>query len=69
MRKLLYIALILMVAAGMLGCHRAPGETEARLIAIDSLIAVSPDSALHLLGSYDSTTSFDASAEFAIFPR
>ena len=47
MRKLLYIAL-LMVLAGTVSCHRT-SEAEARLIAIDSLIPVNPDSALTLL--------------------
>ena len=47
MRRLLYILLMVTTLAGVFGsCRHTPGEAEARLIAIDSLIAIEPDSAL-----------------------
>ncbi len=54
MRHILHILLLfvlLTVVAG--GCRRSPGEDERRLIAIDSLIAAHPDSALTLLAEVD----------------
>ena len=47
MRRLLYILIMVTTLAGVFGsCRHTPGEAEARLIAIDSLIAIEPDSAL-----------------------
>ena len=52
MKKLLhFIMAFLLLAAFGVGCSRGGGEAE--LVAIDSLIAVSPDSALAALGRID----------------
>ncbi|MBO4870712.1 MAG: hypothetical protein J5565_01860, partial [Muribaculaceae bacterium] len=48
MKQLLYILLGVMVACAATCCHRV-SDTEARLIAIDSLVCDQPDSALSLL--------------------
>ena len=48
MKHLVYILLGLMLV-GVFSCRRSPGGTEARLVAIDSLITAKPDSALSLL--------------------
>ena len=48
MKHLVYILLGLMLV-GVFSCRRSPGGTEARLVAIDSLITAKPDSALALL--------------------
>ena len=48
MKHLVYILLGLMLV-GVFSCRRSPGGTEARLVAIDSLITAEPDSALALL--------------------
>ncbi len=51
---ILLVAALLTLLAG--GCRRSPGEAERRLIAIDSLIAAHPDSALTLLAEVDTAT-------------
>ena len=48
MKKLLYILVLVVMACGVVCCNRY-GETEARLVAIDSLVCGQPDSALSLL--------------------
>ena len=48
MKHLVYILLGLMLV-GVFSCRRSPGGTEARLVAIDSLVSAQPDSALSLL--------------------
>ena len=48
MKKLVYILVLFCVACGVACCNRY-GETEARLVAIDSLVCDQPDSALSLL--------------------
>lgn len=65
MRRLIYLLLVLL-AAGVTSCHRAPGKAELHLIAIDSLIATSPDSALMLLQAVD-TASLPADGELRAY--
>ena len=48
MKKLVYILVLAVMACGVACCNRY-GETEARLVAIDSLVCDQPDSALSLL--------------------
>ena len=58
MRKL-SVLLFLSVLLGALlgsGCHRNPVNADGQLIALDSLSAVSPDSALSLLQRVDTAT-------------
>ena len=54
MAKIWLTVLLLTLVVG--GCRRAPGEAERRLMAIDSLVAVAPDSALALLADIDTAT-------------
>ena len=54
MAKIWLFVLLLTMVVG--GCQRSPGEAERRLIAIDSLIAAQPDSALALLVQVDTAT-------------
>ena len=57
MRILAKIWLLVMLLTLVIGgCRRAPGEAERRLMAIDSLIAAHPDSALALLAAIDTAT-------------
>ena len=55
MRILTHIMLLFVLLGALLGgsCRRGPGVTESRLIALDSLIGTSPDSALALLQAVD----------------
>ena len=54
MAKIWLFVLLLTLVMG--GCQRSPGEAERRLMAIDSLIAAHPDSALALLAQVDTAT-------------
>ena len=55
-KRLLFLTMLAALALAAGGCRRAPGEAERRLIAIDSLIAAQPDSALALLAAVDTAT-------------
>ena len=59
MSKLLKIAFVALLLGAML-CGCRPGAAEARLIAIDSLTATAPDSALSLLAATDTATLSEA---------
>lgn len=56
MRSLTHILLLALAALALAagGCRRSPGEAERRLMALDSLTATVPDSALALLQAVDS---------------
>ena len=62
MRTLTHIMVLFVLLGALLGggCRRGPGVTESRLIALDSLIATSPDSALALLQAVDTAALSDA---------
>ncbi len=62
MRKLALISVVFVLLVAVLGggCRRGPGNAEARLIAIDTLSATAPDSALALLQDMDTTALSEA---------
>ncbi len=61
MKKLPHLLITFVLLAVVLGgCRRGPGVTESRLIALDSLIGTSPDSALALLQAVDTAALSDA---------
>ncbi len=62
MRTLTHILVLFVLLGAVLGggCRRGPGVTESRLIALDSLIGTSPDSALALLQAVDTAALSDA---------
>ena len=62
MRILTHIMVLFVLLGTLLGggCRRGPGVTESRLIALDSLIGTSPDSALALLQAVDTAALSEA---------
>ena len=57
MRHLLHISLLLvLLSVAVIGCRPSTSDAERRLIALDSLIATAPDSALTLLAATDTAT-------------
>ena len=57
MRHLLHISLLLvLLSVAVIGCRPSTSDAERRLIALDSLIATAPDSALTQLAATDTAT-------------